>query len=138
MLKYLEEIIDDNKLIQQLDEMFGDNEEENMDKEENTDNTNNNTDNTNDNTQQQQQQQQQQQRFRFWIPSETVPSPHKYISLFKSHSHKISSTNELLVPNETFNIVDIKYSSLGKNNSSSGEISLANTIIIEQAPFIFS
>ena len=57
VLKYLEEIIDDNKLIQQLDEMFGDNEKdnnanevENTDKEENT-NNNNNT--------------QQQQRFRF-------------------------------------------------------------------------
>ena len=116
MLKYL--IIDDNE------EDNNANEVENTDKEENT---NNNT-----NTQQ------QQQRFRFWIPSETVPSPHQYISLFKSHSHKISTTNELLVPNETFNIVDIKYSSLGKNNSSSGEISLAYTIIIEQAPFIFS
>ena len=115
MLKYL--IIDDKK------EDNNANEVENTDKEENT-NNNNNT--------------QQQQRFRFWIPSETVPSPHKYISLFKSHSHKISTTNELLVPNETFNIVDIKYSSLGKNNSSSGEISLAYTIIIEQAPFIFS
>ena len=115
MLKYL--IIDDNK------EDNNANEVENTDKEENT-NNNNNT--------------QQQQRFRFWIPSETVSSPHKYISLFKSRSHKISTTNELLVPNETFNIVDIKYSSLGKNNSSSGEISLAYTIIIEQAPFIFS
>ena len=115
MLKYL--IIDDNK------EDNNANEVENTDKEENT-NNNNNT--------------QQQQRFRFWIPSETVPSPHKYISLFKSHSHKTLTTNELLVPNETFNIVDIKYSSLGKNNSSSGEISLAYTIIIEQAPFIFS
>ena len=115
MLKYL--IIDDNK------EDNNANEVENTDKEENT-NNNNNT--------------QQQQRFRFWIPSETVPSPHKYISLFKTHSHKISTTNELLVPNETFNIVDIKYSSLGKNHSSSGEISLAYTIIIEQVPFIFS
>ena len=112
MLKYLEEIIDDNKVDNNANEV------KNTYKEENT-NNNNNT--------------QQQQRFRFWIPSETVPSPHKYISLFKS-----PTTNELLVPNETFNIVDIKYFSLGKNNSSSGEISLAYTIIIEQAPFIFS
>ena len=58
MLKYL--IIDDNK------EDNNANEVENTDKEEKT-NNNNNT--------------QQQQRFRFRIPSETVPAPHKYISL---------------------------------------------------------
>ena len=116
IMAYLEQVIDDNELITKLDAMLPIAE-----------------DNTNDNSSET-----PQQRFRFWVPGDALPSLHKFKQTFIRYADKISTTSELLEPNETFNIIDIKYSSIGKGVSSYTEIPICHTIIIEQSPFIFS
>ena len=135
IMAYVEKVIDDNELITKLDEAL-------PIVDDNSSTTINNAiavdDDSSNDTSQQQQQHSQQQRFRFWIPGDALPSLPKLKQTFINYADTLSTSTSLLDPTDTFNLIDIKYSSIGKTISSYTEIPICHTLIIEQSPFIFS